>query len=481
MGAAVTRVLEGTLGPADKAASDYRLLPFTVPAGTTRIDVHYEYSQAMSAADTAGQGNVLDIGLFDPRGGRFTGRGFRGWSGSARSSFFVSLPQATPGYLPGPIQAGKWRVLLGLYRIAAQGCRYRVVVTLTRGEAGGAGGGRRMAAPPAPLSPPAPRWYRGDLHCHSHHSDASGSLADLAAAARSRGLDFLALTDHNTVSQNLQMAPEAGPDLLLIPGEEITTYYGHANLWGLREWVDFRCREAGTMNRIVARAHRQGALFSVNHPKEGGPAWEYEGVTGFDCVEVWQGPWELSNHQSLAWWDGLLQQGRRVAAVGGSDKHQPPWPEQASSHRLGNPTTWVYAERLSSADVLRGIREGRAFISSDVDGPRLQLTAMVEGRPEASMGEVLTVSPGMSLSLRCRVQRARGDVLRHITGGQVQGRAEVEAEDFSQEWILTVSSQSYFRAEVVQASEASGTNPAVAPSAPVLKALTNPIYLRLKA
>lgn len=85
-------------------------VPFEVPAGVHRITVSVTHSRfAIGLA-----GNVLDLGIFGPAGadpGNETG--FRGWSGGARTWFTLSESDATPGYLPGPIDAGTWTVALG--------------------------------------------------------------------------------------------------------------------------------------------------------------------------------------------------------------------------------------------------------------------------------------------------------------------------------------------------------------------------------
>jgi hypothetical protein len=88
-----------------------------------------------------------------------------------------------------------------------------------------------------------PRWYAGDFHVHSRESgDASPTLDEVATFARGRGLDFVELSEHNTVSQlDLLAAAQARhPALLFVPGSEVTTYGGHANAIGATRWVDFR-------------------------------------------------------------------------------------------------------------------------------------------------------------------------------------------------------------------------------------------------
>ena len=101
-------VLESHFDATDQAANEFPLLPFEVPPGITRIHVRYQVSRQLGG-DKIGQqeGNIVDIGLFDPRGTEFLiAQGFRGWSGTSRQEFTISVTEATPGYLAGPAQPG---------------------------------------------------------------------------------------------------------------------------------------------------------------------------------------------------------------------------------------------------------------------------------------------------------------------------------------------------------------------------------------
>ena len=477
----LSHTLTGTATLADKATDDYFLLPFEVPAGISQLTVRYTYTHRVSAALPEGSGNVVDIGVFDPRGaGVFQGHGFRGWSGSDRSEFTIGLTDATPGYLPGPIYPGTWHVILGLYHILPDGCHYRVEIALS--EEQGSRGAREQGSRGAEEQGRGGavscglRWYRGDFQSHTHHSDGTGSVADLAAAARAQGLDFVAVTEHNTVSHWAHLAAAGGDDLLLIPGQEITTYYGHANAWGAHGWQEFRCRDSVTMARIIDAVHAAGGLFSVNHPKDNGPAWEYSpdpsGIASgrslpFDCVEAWQGLWAANNDQSLDFWDGLLRQGRRVVAVGGSDKHVAPFTGEASPYDLGTPTTWVYAEELSTAGILAGIRAGHVFVSTDQQGPELYLTADADGDGlhEAMMGDEVIVAAGQPVMLRTQVVGGRGLMLR-IVSGEGMKSVPVESDDFVYQWQAWPNGATFYRLELAEPT-----------SALVRRALSNPIYV----
>lgn len=463
--------LAGHLSLAERAQAVYRLLPFDVPAGMARLEVSYGFSHDDPGGFMRSAGNILDIGLFDARGSEFLhAAGFRGWSGATRREFYLTPDAATPGYLPGPILPGRWQIILGLHRILPQGCDYRVTVRLYAGQ----------SPPPAPWVPPPrpvlcrePDWYRGDLHCHSHHSDGRGSLADLTAAARVQRLDFLAVTEHNTVSHLPHLAAHAGPDLLLIAGQEITTEYGHANAWGIHRWHEFRCQTAAQMAQVVADVHAEGALISINHPKEDGPPWELGGEAQFDCLEVWQAPWFAFNDQSLAFWARLLGEGHRLIAVGGSDQHQASFDGQVGRLAVGKPCTWVYAPELSVSGVLAGIKAGHVFISEDPSGPCLFLTADADGdgRYEAMVGDAVQVPAGAAIRLRCRVEGAKGCQLRLCSPQGVRA-VTIDATDFITEWTAHIEGDTFFRAEVTHQPE---------PPHVEVRALSNPIYVTVKA
>lgn len=343
------------LTPADAARSRYVLVPFDVPAGTARLEVAYAF----------GSGATVDLGLVDPRGADFPAfPGFRGWSGGARRFAVLTEAAATPGYLPGPIPAGAWQVLLGLYELPPEGTDVKLTITCA-GEPG-----EPPHHPPSPPSPPRDggrNWYAGDLHSHSHHSDASGSLEDLVRFARRGRLDFLAVSDHNTVS-HLPYLAACPDDLLLLPGMELTTYAGHLNVWGLDQMADFRCQTVEAILATLELAGARGWLRSPSHPAYPGLGWAFGYDLPFDCLEVLHGPSAERNRETLAVWDAMLRAGRAVIAVGGSDYHC-----TQDGDWLAVPTTWVRAESLTVAGVLAGIRAGRVVIG-ERGGPRPDLT-----------------------------------------------------------------------------------------------------------
>ena len=444
----------------------YVHLPFDIPAGIQRLDVEIAYTDQISAEPMVEGGNTIDLGLFDERGIGWMSHGFRGWSGSERLHVFISENDATPGYLAGPINPGRWGVHLGLYKLAPRGCHYRIQVTLTEGASKPIDPPGDLPAGDLPASPipgeHAP-WLRGELHCHSYHSDGRLSPDDVVALARSKGLDFLALTDHNTTASQRALAACSDPGLILLCGFEVTTFKGHFNTWGVPDWIDFRIGSPEEMERAIQQASALGGLTSCNHPKPFGPPWDYPQVNNYDVMEVWNGPWETLNDLSLEAWTDQLVLGRRLPAVGGSDfhRHGERWGDEERS--LGSPVNWVYVPgEANPSTLLSAIRAGHVTLSDHPEGPFLLITA----------GEMDTILPGDvahleaegRLRLRWSCQRGAGETFRLLDHKGVVYAQEVPSQDIHEQVELTLLDSLYIRAELR------------APDGH-LSALTNPIYL----
>ncbi|MYT24065.1 phosphoesterase [Streptomyces sp. SID7760] len=452
-----TRILTGTIPP---GAPDFVEIPLDVPRGVSELRVAYTYGKPPVPPGTPG--NALDIGIFDQHGTALGGRGFRGWSGGARGEFFLRADDATPGYLPGPIGAGRWHVLLGPYTVAPQGLPYEITARFTFGEPG---------RTPRPVYPPqrargrGRAWYRGDCHIHSVHSDGRRTPAEIAALARAAGLDFVNSSEHNTHSAHAAWADALSPDLLIMTGEEITTRTGHVLAVGTDPgtFVDWRYRaRENRFGRFARTIRGAGGLVVPAHPHATciGCAWKF-GFGEADAVQVWNGPWTPDDEVSLASWDAALRgaDGERwLPAVANSDHHRDP-------DRVGGPQTVVLAEDLTRDAVLAGMRAGRCYgaesaqvsVAFEAVGPRGE---------HAGIGERLRVAPDADVSVRLTVTGAPGCELRLVTD---QGLALTSA-DAALEWRTTAARSAYVRAEV--------RHPAALPPLPgALAAFTNPVWL----
>ncbi|MFI5530781.1 CehA/McbA family metallohydrolase [Kitasatospora sp. NPDC051853] len=469
-----TVVLTGRL---ETGAPDFVHLPVDVPPGVRELAVRYSYDRPAVPPGTPG--NSCDIGVFDERGTELGGPGFRGWSGGFRTEFAIARDRATPGYLPGPVRPGRWHVVLGPYQVAPQGLEYRVEVTFRFGRSGPA------YVPSYPAERAAGRgraWYRGDCHLHTVHSDGRRTPEEVAAGARAAGLDFIVSTDHNTSSSHGSWGPLAGPDLLVVPGEEVTTRNGHWLALGTRpgQWVDWRYRARdGVHQRFAREVRRGGGLVVPAHPycPYVACAWKF-GYEEADAVEVWNGPWTYDDESALDTWDAQLVRaarhgGRWLPAIGNSDAHSAPQP-------IGAPHTVVLAEDLTRDHVLAGLRAGRSWIAGSA-AVQLDLTAVGAGRT-AGIGERLAVAPDAPVDVRLAVSGVPNGTLRLITDeGQLRQEPLPASGTGVLTWRTTTSLAAYVRAEVrlPRPDGSPGRGNSMGPELPwgPMAALTNPVFL----
>lgn len=415
------RVFKGELTRA--SYEHYTDIPFDLPAGVTRLTIRFTYGKE--------QHSVIDLGLRDPQR-------FRGWSGGTRDHMTLSTEEATPGYLPGPLPAGRWNLILGAPNIR-KGARapYEARIFIERAPT-------ITEFADAPIAA-RPGWYRGDLHMHSGESDGRCKAQSGASipcpvyrtveAAAARGLDFIALSDHNTTAHFNQLRELQGAfdRLLLVPGREITTFWGHSNVFGPTDFLDFRMTGPNwnQARKWIDAAHREGGIVSINHA--GAPSGEIcmgcgwrvgdlpEGAV--DSVEVVNGGTMRETRsadsplQGFAYWTKLLNAGWHVTGIGGSDSHEADRPASESG-AVGSPTTVVYMSELSVHGFLAGIRSGRVFV--DVEGTRdrfLDFSALA-GDGRAVMGQTLHPRPGEPVRLVVDLKGVSSGIVQLVIDGQ---------------------------------------------------------------
>jgi hypothetical protein len=228
------------------------------------------------------------------------------------------------------------------------------------------------------------RVLEADLHAHTRFSDGLLSPFSVVLQARRRGLDVVAITEHNMILPG-ELARGfsrlvGGPVVLV--GEEVTTDRFHVIGVGLRERVD----ASQSLSAVLDDIHDQGGVAIAAHPVE--RFWPaFDAVRDeLDAAEVMH-PLAYARGEGGGWrWDEMRDfyeraraEGATLAAVGSSDYH--------FFSPLGLCRTYVFVEQRGEAGVLDALRDGRTVVR-DREGRtygEARLAEALERRPYGAL------------------------------------------------------------------------------------------------
>ncbi len=203
------------------------------------------------------------------------------------------------------------------------------------------------------LHPPTREVLQADLHVHTLGGDGTLTPPALLLEARARGLDVIAVTNHNQIAlaQATQILARATGGPLVLVGEEITAPAWHLVAVGLRETVDWR----QPLPAAIAAVHAQGGVAILAHPTaKFWPVVTDDVLRALDGVEAVH-PRGLAQPRLGVDMAAFARRARhissRIALVGSSDDH--------GLGYLGTVRTHVRATARTEEAVLAALREGR--------------------------------------------------------------------------------------------------------------------------
>jgi hypothetical protein len=244
---------------------------------------------------------------------------------------------------------------------------------------------------PAPL-PAGCQLFAGDVHSHTFYSDGNSSPVGNLCEAVYAGLDYLVMSDHNTLDGARVARALLDTHRLAFPmviGEEITTSWSHLNGYPLREFVD----PGQPLAKITAAVHQQRGVIQWNHP-------------GYPDSDFYKAQWpkRLAGSDLDAWehlpalLDAWMADGTLPLLTGSTDTH---------SGTFDSPErTIIFAPAMTGEQLAEAIRRKRAAIS-DVNG-----AALIYG-PADMVGAVwaaLQDGAGMKAARAARITAALKDV-----------------------------------------------------------------------
>ncbi len=242
--------------------------------------------------------------------------------------------------------------------------------------------------------------YIGVIHIHTDCSDGTGNFAQVVKAGKAAGIDFLVITDHDT----LQLKEKEGwhGEVMVMVGEEISPDEAHYLALDIREEIDFH--QFANPQAYIDKVNQQGGFGFVTHPFHKGnkmllvpphPWEDFYLYRDFQGIEIWslmydwikkvhlfnlpfhflfptrglRGPSE----KILGLWDTLCQK-RKVVGIAGLDIHGNKFlPVSISSYTFAFKTlrTHVWCEELrgefprDKEKIYQALKEGHSFFALD--------------------------------------------------------------------------------------------------------------------
>ncbi|HCS38505.1 MAG TPA: hypothetical protein DIW44_02830 [Anaerolineaceae bacterium] len=334
-----------------------------------------------------------------------------------------------------------------------------------------------------------------NLHMHSTYSDGSGDYGTIIQAALKTEVDVIILTDHNILVKGHEGYHRSqGRTVLVLTGEEVhdqnrDPQKNHTLVIGAEKEMATFAYDPQTLINEVQKA---GGLTFLAHPYEfdlpmihepdiSWVSWEVEGFTG---LELWNGLSEFKTvvrslrdgikylflpemmahgplKPALAKWDELLNSGKKVNAVGGSDAHaikfqkaffkKTVFPYEFHFSAINNHL--IVDEGLSGSKnvdktvIYEALRKGSSFIGYDLPAPTRGFRFVIDDdENEYHLGDSFSLKDGAT----ARISLPEAANIRLIHNGKViseQKNASRMTYSISQPGFYRVECSLYFLGE----------------------------------
>lgn len=304
--------------------------------------------------------------------------------------------------------------------------------------------------------------FVGNLHIHTPYSDGAEYHAKIAEAALLVGLDFLIFTDHNVRIGGIEgyYGDDDQGYVLLLSGEEVhdrtrSPQCNHVLVYQAEQEL---APHAHTLSALLDAVQQAGGMSFIAHPDDHAIDWLNEPaipwldrfVDGFTGLEIWNFMSGFKDHiqtrrealrnvfrpeevvvgpspYTLALWDDLLSQDRKVVGIGSADAHGTVYRFGPISHPVfaydflfSAVNTHILTKAPLNGDLehdrnqlYQALRNGRAFIGYDIPGNTRGFRYSGQGQnASVVMGESIRLGHGITLQALAPA-RSHIKIIRH--------------------------------------------------------------------
>lgn len=287
---------------------------------------------------------------------------------------------------------------------------------------------------------------KGDLHCHTNFSpDCQVPPDQVIADSIVAGYDFISFTDHNSKYQLRK--DYSTPELVVLPGYEMTLSGGHYNVFGIRDFLVRGSLIREELGEYMSYLRGLGAFIQLNHPNDAKYGSKYGYDFDFELLEVLNGRPTADDYKTIADYQTLLCSGRKIVAIGNSDAHR--------NHSVRYDFNWVLSTAKSSEAIMEAIKAGRSFLTTSVNGPIISMSS-----GDAVMGATVSREAGRTVDIGISGVPDGANVKVYTSAGLL---SDSPAEGGAFKVSVPVSDYKFVRCEVWLNG--------------VIAALSNPIYI----
>jgi hypothetical protein len=292
-------------------------------------------------------------------------------------------------------------------------------------------------------------FQRGNLHTHSTESDGDSPPEAVYAWYRDHGYNFLALSDHNRLTDPGKYRQLERPGFVILPAEEITLRPNkvpvHVNA------ICERSRIGGApmasvgqaLQWGVARVLEQGGVALINHPnfKWAFGAEALPAARGAQLLEIWSGhpgvhpAGDTAHSSEEAIWDAALTMGLDFAPAAVDDMHR--LGAEADLTQAGPGRGWVevFAAHASAAEICAALAHRQLFASNGARLRRLRVSGdAIEVSPEGANAVVDFIGRTGALLERVGAPGDGSPAVYRLRGGEGYVRARVTTPSGARAW-----------------------------------------------
>lgn len=267
--------------------------------------------------------------------------------------------------------------------------------------------------------------YSGVIHVHTVYSSggsSTGSFEEVVQAAKNNHLDFVIITDHDTMRWLHEKEEGIHDNVLVIIGTELSTDAGHMAAM----WIDNEIPRENT-RKMLEKIRKQSGLSFICHAQLKKNPWTDWSLTplltGMEIFNVPAAAYESGKYWGLKAilyprssfyrsiikrpdallkdWDKILEE-KKFVGIGAAEAHEKfrlfGVPMDSYDDFFKIVQTHVLAEDLSAKTFVASLRDGHVYVGFDIVAPvRNFLFSATSGSKRVIMGDSISYKKGLML------------------------------------------------------------------------------------